>query len=406
MSLLDKLFSKKPGRDEFAGLVMKRLSQAGVENLVYEREHFSLKAEGRNNVIFLANAHENYCKADKREREAILVRICSMGSQKSEIPSDFESVRSFLMPVIRDASYASLIALHLRSKDTAMDVSKLESPTRPLFGSLVVGLAYDSEHSIQQINQTTFAKWGVSFEDALNQARDNLRDKTDPNGMKEEALGIYRSTWADSYDSARILMTDLIYRLEVEGEPIAFVPNRNQLWVTGSSNNQAISTLLKIGEEAHFEPYPLSPDLFALSDGVWGVYVPQDPAVRNLARSLQRRREAVDYQQQKQALDAIHKAEGTDIFVASYLVFEQKDKSGFSTCIWGNGVESLLPKAEYIDFGVDKDKKDYIHLAWERAFPVVGSLMAEAPGILPKRYRVRSFPNAEQLQQLRELEGN
>jgi uncharacterized protein YtpQ (UPF0354 family) len=402
MSVLNKWFPKKvPTREEFAALVMKRLSQSGVQNVVYEREHFVLKLEG-NNLIILDNGHANYCKADKREREAILVRLCSIGSPKSEIPADFNSARPSLMPVIRHAAYASLVELDLRAKN--VDVSKLESPTKPLFGSLVLGLAYDTEHSIQQINKTTFERWGVSFEEALKEATDNLREKTNPNGMKEEAPGIYRSQWADSYDCVRILMTDLIYRLAVAGEPIAFIPNRNQLWVTGNRNAQGISLLLEIGQEAHFEPYSVSPDLFMLSDGVWRVYVPEDRAVRDSLLSLQQRREAVDYQQQKQALELIHKTQGIDIFVASYSIFERKDGSRYSSCLWANGVDSLLPKAQYIRFGVDKDTKDYILLPWESALAVAGDLMEEQAGYIPKRYRVRFFPNKEQIERLRKLE--
>jgi hypothetical protein len=402
MDLLAKLLPKKePTRDEFAALVMKALAQTGIGNIVYESAHFVLKVNGENNTIFLDNGYAAYCKADKKQRQAVIAQFCSGWKQAPEIPTDFESIKPRLMPVIRDEMNSHLFELDLRSKN--IDVSKAECPTKLLVGSLVVGIAYDTEHSIQHINKTSFDEWNVSFEDALKQAKDNLRDKTDPNGMKEEAPGLYRSQWADSHDCTRILMTDLIYRINVDGDPIAFLPNRNQLWVTGSRNNAGLGLLLKLGNEVHFEPYPISPDLFILREGVWEIYVPEDPAVRDLLHSLKRRREGVDYQQQKRALDAIHEAEGTDIFVASFLLVTRKDESQYSTCVWTKGVESLLPKTEYISLLIDQETKDHISLPWERALPVLESLIEKEPGILPERYRVRSFPNEEQLVRLRSV---
>ncbi len=400
MDLLTKLLSKKaPTRDEFAALVMKALSQTGIENIVYESAHFVLKVSGQDNTIFLDNGYAAYCKADKKQRQAVIAQFCSGWKQTPEIPADFESVRPCLMPVIRDEMNSHLFELDLRSKN--IDVSKAECPTKSLVGSLVVGLAYDTEHTIQHINKTSFDEWNVSFEDALKQAKDNLRDKTDPNGMKEEAPGLYRSQWADSHDCARILMTDLIYRLNVDGDPIAFLPNRNQLWVTGNRNQAALRILLTLGNEAHFESYPISPDLLILKDGVWEVYVPEDPSLRDLLCSLKRRRTGVDYQQQKRALDAIHEAEGTDIFVASFLLVTRKDESQYSTCVWTKDVESLLPKTEYISLLINHETKDHLSVPWDRALPVLESLLEKEPGILPERYRVSSFPTEEQLARLR-----
>ena len=400
MGLLEKLLPKKnPTRDEFASLVMKGLAQGGVSNVVYDSAHFILKIDA-NKTIFLDNGYSNYCKADKTERAQIIFRLCTEWRQSREIPSDYEAVKLCLMPVIRDQMHSHLVEINLRAKN--VDVSKIASPTKPLFGPLLVGLAYDTEHSIMQVNQTSFDPWGVTFDDALKQAKDNLRDKTDPNGMREEAAGLYRSLWNDSYDSARILMTDLIYRLNVDGNPVAFVPNRNQLWVTGDRNKAGLIVLLNLGKQAHFEPYPISPELFVLKDGVWEVYVPDDPVIRDLSASLKRHRMALDYKQQKEALDEIHKTQGIDIFVASCLVFERKDKSGYSACVWTNGVESLLPRAEYISFLIDKDAKDFITLPWETAFPIVEDLMKSEPGILPERYKVQSFPDQARLTRLRE----
>ena len=402
MDLLGKLFSKKtPTRDEFANVVMKALSQAGVENIVYDEAQFLLQYGGSEGTIFLGNSFANYCQGDKQERAEVVARLCSAFRSVPKVPEDFKSAAPFLMPVIKDASYASLSELSLRAKK--LDVSNMECPTKPLFDSLVVGLAYDTEHSIQQLNQAALDPWGVSFDEALKVAKDNLRDKTDPNGMVQVAPDVYQSQWGDSYDSARILLTDLIYRLSLSGDPVALVPNRNQLWIAGSRNPDALDSLLKVAEVAHFEPYPISPSLFLLNDGAWSEYVSEDAAFRKLATSIRRRSEAVDYLQQKESLNAIHEEENVDIFVASFTVYQQKDGEEYSACVWTRDVDSLLPQTERIVFLVDQDASDHVMAPWQTAVSVVGELMEEEPGMRPPRHRVRSFPAEEQLARLREL---
>lgn len=398
MHVLGKLFQRTPTRDQFAAIVLKALAEVGFRDVTYSSDEFTLRTG--QDVIFLDNAHANYCKASKPERKAIIQRVCATWRSRTEIPSDFDTARPFLLPLIRDVSYSDLVKLDLISKN--VDISKFDCPTRPLFGSLVVGLAYDTEDSIQQVNVSTFSQWKVAFEDVLTEARDNLRDRTDPSSITEEVPGLYRGRWSDSYDSARILLTDLIYRVPVFGEHVAFVPNRDQLWIAGVRNDSALQAMLKIGEEAHFRPYPISPDLFVLSNGNWHVYRPDQPALLQLSDSLKRRREAVDYNQQKDALDAINSAQGVDVFVASYLIFEKGNGNRYSACVWSKGIDSLLPKTDRICFLVDKDSKNYISVQWEHAFPIVSGLMQDH-GITPKRYRVRSFPNEEQLAKLRKL---
>jgi uncharacterized protein YtpQ (UPF0354 family) len=404
VSILDTLFRRKaPARDDFAKLIMNRLAQAGAENSTYDSKDFTLTIGGRNIAIFLGNAYEIYCKAGKRQREAILFHFCSAWKGSAKISDDFSSVRSSLMPLIRDASYFSLAELSIRVRK--LDTSKMVYPTKPLTGSLIVGLAYDTEHSIHQVSRESFERWGATFEEALEEARNNLRKKTNSNGMVEEIPGLFRSRWADSYDAARMLLTDLINRLPVSGEPVAFIPNRDQLWVGGNRDIRTIKALLKVGEEAHFVPYSISPDLFVLNDRTWKVYVPEDANVLASFQELRRHRRAVDYEQQKDVLETIYKATGTDVFVASHSVFERQDGSRYSACIWSKGVDALLPEAEVVILLVDKDKKDHVVLPWEAVLSELGGLMEEQPDMLPKRYRVRSFPNEGQIARLRTADG-
>jgi hypothetical protein len=108
----------------------------------------------------------------------------------------------------------------------------------------------------------------VSLEEAFKAAKENLWEKTDPARLAAQGGGIYCGQWGDSYDSSRILFTELIYRLSVDGDPVAFVPNRDQFWVTGTDNLAGLAAILKGGVQSHFKQgHPLSPDLYVLVDG-------------------------------------------------------------------------------------------------------------------------------------------
>ena len=401
MGFLDKWLSKTPEKSEFARIMIEAFRRTGLHDIDYQESNFSLKIRGTDRVIYLSNAYSSYCSADKRSRDTVVAKYVSGAVSVPDVPPSYAIAKPNLMPVVRDASYYSLAELTFRAQggDT-----KSSTPTSPLSGELVVGLAYDAEHSMTMLYQKNLDDWNVTLDQALKDATDNLRDRTDPNLLSEEAPDVYVGRWGDSYESARMLLTDLVYRLSVDGDPVVFVPNRNSFWVTGKDNPTALAKLLQLGEKSHFGAHPLSPNLYSLDDGMWRLYIPNDVALRKSWLAIKRRRDALDYTQQKESLDAIHEKEDRYIFVANCRIFERKDGTGLmSACSWARGVDSLLPKTDYLFFVVDPDAEDIVQLPWGDALPIVGSLLEEQPDLKPIRYRVRSFPDERQLKELRTL---
>lgn len=403
MSFLDKVFSGKPSRADFAQMVIQAFHKAGIEKVDRSEGDFSLKV-GDGATVFLGNVYANYCSASRSERQSLIAEFVAAAASipgLPSIPSDFASVKPSLMPVIRDASYFSMVRL-MNSKN-GKDDPEVEVLVKHLAGGLVVGLAYDTELNITSINRNSFEQWGVSLEEAFKTAKDNLWERTDPERIAGQA-GVYWGQWADSYDSSRILLTELIYRLSVDGDPVAFVPNRDQFWVTGTNDLAGLTAILKGGAESHFKQgHPLSPDLYVLVDGTWKVFVPEDQSLRDLWMTIKRQRDALDYSQQQQLLNEIHEIHKIDVFVASYKIYERKDGSAYSACVWSNGVDSSLPQAENIAFLVDIENQEHFMVPWEAAASVVGSLLEQEADLTPVRYRARHFPSAEQLGRLRQL---
>jgi len=73
-------------------------------------------------------------------------------------------------------------------------------------------------------------------------------------------------------------------------------------------------------------------------------------------------------------LDAAHQRGGMDIFVTDFTVIQRQDGSLVSYCLWGEGVDYLMPVAEKVV--LVRDKAGIVALGeWQRVFEIVGHLM-------------------------------
>jgi len=403
VSFLDKVFSRKPPeKDEFARIVNQAFKDAGIGDLEYREADFALKIAGRDATVFLHNTYSNYCAALPSERKAVIAKLIVSVASVPEIPSSFADARQHLMPVVRDTAYYTLGNL-LTRKDGKREPG-LEWLSKPLADGLIAGLAYDTEHSITTVNQKTLAGWGVGFDQAFSAAKDNLWERTDPNRFAGNN-GVYWGEWGDSYDSSRMLFPELIYRLAIDGDPVAYVPGRDSLFVTGKNNMDGLRLILKTGGDSHFDQgHPVSPNLYVLDDGAWQLYVPEDLELQQMWMATKRRRDALDYAHQKELIEKT--PEYQDVFLAKFSVFQRDDGSLFSVGVWPKDVDTLLPQAEIIAFVLDEESKDSFMVLWDAAAPIVGYLLREEPGLTPVRYRARRYPNEDEIARLRSVARN
>jgi hypothetical protein len=104
-----------------------------------------------------------------------------------------------------------------------------------------------------------------------------------------------------------------------------------------------------------------------------------------------------DYAIQKDLLDGLHKKTGQDIWVASYSALQENETGkSHSYCVWTQGTDPLLPRAEEVYFLVVQGEREgqvVARASWDRVQQVVGHLL-EPQGIYPVRYRVKGFPTA------------
>jgi hypothetical protein len=393
MGLFDKLFGP-PSKDRFAQMFMEAVRAAGERNRIsYDRDRFAV-VDGGSHVAFLGNVYPEYCSAPKSERGGVFanaVRTWFLNLQ--DLPQCFEDVHPDLLPVVRCRSYFELTMLH-----PGVEGKKpLRWPYQVLGEHFGVGLVYDLPTSMRAITQDDLDAWGVTFYEALEAARENLKGLELAFLGPQEGEGVYLSAAKDNYDASRLILPDLVGQFRVKGEPVAMVPNRSNLIVAGTEDLDGLKAMLGFAQDALKEPRPNSGIALRLDGDAWVSWLPDrsHPLYRDFKR-MQVQWSGQDYREQKAILDPRHEKSGEDIFVASFSMFEQEATGEIrSYAVWAEGVtHALLPKTDVIAFMAEG--KEPVLAEWDRALEHVGDMM-QPLDMYPLRYRVRAFPDADQL---------
>jgi hypothetical protein len=384
---------------EFAAILANFIArEGGCLPPGYDAERFSLIGAG-GKTLRLGDAFKAYRQTPPWGRPDLLRRLTRCWfMDKSPVPEAFDEAKSNILPVLWRRSTYGCDLLEQQGGGQRAD------PRRVFAEHLVVGAAFDWPDGIAYLNEEQFSSWGITLDDALDVAFANLQNLS-RDGLVESAPGFWVSPWNDSYDSARILLRDVIERCKVKGLHVAMCPNRSSLIVTGSEDDEGLARMASLVEESFEGPRFLSgiPTL-VVGDRSTPFELPQGHPLRQRFQSLAHLTLARDYARQTELLTTSCVAKSGSAFVASVMVTRDPDWATVSTLT--AGVDTLLPKTQAVAFAVPgKDMRTYNFLAlgeWGRVRVVMGDLM-ERWDLYPERYRVRSFPTPEQL---REIKGD
>jgi len=391
--------NKPPSKSQFVRLITDGLRRAGeTAKLHYDREGFALRSEGQAQRIFwLNNVYKEFYAARPDQRPGLLRNfIRSWMVPEHSVPESFEDVHPDLLPALRARGYFEVTRLQLQAEghDAA------EGPYRPLAEHLAVGLAYDLPGAILQLGQHHLDVWKVSFDDALKAACENMRGMS-KQPFAQKAPGVWMSPYCDNHDASRLVLTDMVRQCEVRGDWVALVPNRDIVLITGSDDPAGLLAIATASQDALDQPRFLSGVAVRLVGDDWVPFLPpaDHPAYARL-RLLHAHTIGRDYANQTEALKALYDKKDEDIFVASWTLMRKHDSEEVvSYTVWSDGVEALLPEADTVYFFRVKGEEEgeiVANASWQRVREVVGHLM-QPQGLYPERYRVTSFPNAEQL---------
>lgn len=391
MTLLD-FFRRPPAPRRYARLLMRMLARHHAEEPVrFDAQGFRLLvgADG-GHVINLHNLYAEYCAAGRQERVRQLARVLAL-VQRAELPAGFAEVRAHLMPVLRGRGMAEYLRLTELGKDTEPASGFL---FLPFSSDTILTLMVDGEQSMQSFRSEQLAQWGVSVDEALAAAMDNLRDATVDRVVQVER-GVFAGDWNDAYDSSRLLLPDLAHRI-AGANPLAMAPARGTLLLASGNDIDAVRAMVALAQRiADTETRPVSALLYRYQDGRPVAHVPDDAPARSALDSLGRQYLYGDYAAQKETLDELHEREGSDLFVASYKVMRDTASGiAYSMCSWTRGVDALLPRTDRVAL-VDLDDehmRELIVVPWDALHAACGELMQPVPDAWPARYRVTGFP--------------
>ncbi len=377
----------------FAALFEKGLRAAGEARPIrLDPETFSLAIGDGSAVVFLSNHFNEYCASPAAGREALLARAIRSVTDFRGIPGEFEKALPDLLPRVRERVFHEFQRLNARTDLPAI-------PHRVFGDCFAAGVALDRPDSVAAVMEPRLAAWKKTLDEALVPALANLERKS---GGAWEAIapGAWASPWHDDHDAARVLLVDMIRGLGVRGAPVAMIPNQNLLLVSGAEDAKGLEAIAAKATEVLAKPRAMSGAAIVLEGRTWSRFAPAagQPGAEAL-RVARLHSMARDGTEQGELLKAKYEKEGRDVYVATFMLFQDKRTGAVrSLTSWAQGVEALLPETEAIVFGrIKAGKPDGIRaqVAWADAKRVLGDAM-KPQGLYPERYLVSGFPTEEQ----------
>ena len=351
-----------------------------------------------NGRINLSNFYAEYCLIPWHKRKAYIQRTVGIfTSIRDELPQEFDEAKGNLMPKIwmRSSFAHQALLCRIEGKDPP------DLDATPLGEHLLTTIVYDLPESMQTIPPEQFKTWAISSYEAWEIAIDNLAERT--RAMAKIGEHLVSAVSGDNYDANRLFLVDRLREIGMTGHLIAMVPNRDTLYVTTLDNSLGLKMMAELsGKTLQNEPRPMSPFPLQYVDEEWvDWHPPMNHVLYPRFQEMRTRFMQGEYAEQKALLEKLQgKGEFPDQFVATYSVLQKKDTEEIlSYAVWGDSVDTLLPEVDRVAL-IQTPEQPLGFVSWARVLDVMGPAVTEVPGLYPKRYRVRSFPTPEELEEM------
>lgn len=372
-------------RKQFAQRVIREFRKCGeTRPMLFDAEKFAITIgePGADNAL-IANLHNIYSacnNAPVEHHEAMIAHHTKIMVKRRDTPKDYSAAQSRLGVSIKHAGEVEQIPGWVH-RHLASDISMV--------------LVDDDGDSLASVLEASCHNWKVDPEACIAQGIRNLMKLPWP---LVQIGQMFRSRADDSYDAARILLQEHIRQIPVKGDPVALVPDRECLVITGSEDIDGLKQLAATGhvrfEEAsrHISGVPL-----ILRDGGWQTFDPPGEA-RATFEHLAKLFDAIHYGQQTSFLREQNSADGKDVFVPDIRVFKTgAERYETFACFPSNG-PILLPKVDRVAL-CDLQTGAIQVTSWDDLSRVFAGQMAPMT-LHPVRYRVARFPSAAERQEM------
>lgn len=398
MDLLRYLF-RSSKRDQFADRLVCRVKQAGeTREIRYERDPYRLSFFDQGELTGaanLANLFHEYDRLPAAEREAYLVQVArAILSHHKAIPEAFEDAQPDILPLVRSRTFLEISRLQQRLQGG----TAAESPYVEIGSHLLAVPVYDLPEAMRTIDPPRMHEWNRTLYELMETALENLDQLPATVTTIDERVFLFRNQ--DHYDASRMLLLDRVRSL-VQGQPVAMVPTRDCLVVTGDADERGLKRMLDLVKQQRNELRPVSLTPCRLSDGGWETWLPPpEHSLHEPFRELHLNSLSAEYHQQRTAIEAAFTEIGCEGFVANHYLFrDAKNRQLRSYCVWPECDYALLPETDYVVFMDRHHMQPKASGTWQQVVEAVGGQM-ENLECYPPRYRVLGFPAADTLRQI------
>ena len=224
----------------------------------------------------LRNLYADYVKAPG-ELESVLQKWTNGIVASAETPADvtWAEAQSTLRPVLKDAASLELARAHMKKAKSPDGL-----PSEPFLGDLQVIVMREDGATLTGITQIVLESWGVTLQEALRQAMNNMNLLSFPavsnemrTGGKGDAGEVVGVTFQHDHSTAAWLLSERFrdfVAMRLQGDYHIAVPNRDRLIAVRADEPGLLASIQQSNRNAHLQPHFLTTQIFHVQAGKSG----------------------------------------------------------------------------------------------------------------------------------------
>jgi hypothetical protein len=350
----------------------------------YLAEHREIRGHDGSAVLFLGNLLNRVKHMPRKERAEELIAFVTTVLESK----DPERFIERLMPRARTSFE---IWLRKQYAGRLMNMAGIEELVNyPVCDSLVLELVIDGATTVRSVSTKDLVENDVTIGQALRIANANLHRNSDSNGWQEINPGVWRSSFEDDYDFARIFVGSEL------GPPIdpaiIYAPSQSAVGAAAPDELEALTMMIELTGQAAQEHRPLSEYLWRYTDGRIERWNPGEQEPGYSIANLQLIRETIkQYEEQSDLLHKQLESRKEDSFVAQYIATQNADGKISSYCTYTMDLPSYLPQTDFVMlFDPASGKKGAVlgQVSWTEFSGALGLALRNVEGFIPPRFEL------------------